>query len=97
LKVVPNVRWGDRRTYDFVFEGLPKNATVAVSTHGCIRERVERHYFRNGLAKMVEALEPRSIINHGQTPDDIFGRYKKDGIEVVEMPCHALAIRRRPL
>jgi hypothetical protein len=76
LKIVPNVRWGDVRTYGFVFEGLPRDASVAVSTLGCIKERLERRYFQEGLARMVEKLKPRSIINYSQAPDDIFGEYR---------------------
>ena len=45
VDIVPNVRWGDERTYDFVFEGLPHGGTVAVSTNGCIQNKLDRHYF----------------------------------------------------
>jgi hypothetical protein len=97
LNVVPNVRWGDQRTYGFVFEGLPQGASVAVSTHGCIRESLDRRYFQAGLARLVDELQPSTIINHGRTPDDIFGWYKKAGIDIVEMPCYAQVVRQRSL
>jgi len=41
IKIVPNVRWGDERTYNFAFDGVPCGGTVAVSSHGCIKSREE--------------------------------------------------------
>ena len=83
---MPNVRWGDERTYEFAYEGLPQGGTVAVSTNGCLRKKADREYFKAGLARMVEALKPETIINYSATPEEIFGPYTDSGIEVIELP-----------
>jgi len=85
LNVIPNVRWGDERTYAFCFDGIPKYSPVAISTNGCIRNDLDRQYFKAGLRKMVAVLMPSVIINYSYTPDDIFKPYKKAGIEIVQL------------
>ena len=37
VEVIPNVRFGDERTFSFCFDGIEENKTVAVGTHGCIK------------------------------------------------------------
>ena len=37
IPVIPNVRWGDERTYDLCCAGVPRNSTIAVGSHGCIK------------------------------------------------------------
>ena len=34
---------------------------------------------------MAELLEPQTIINYCTKPDDIFGEYEKQGIEVLTL------------
>ena len=48
IKIIPNVRWGDERTYDFAFEGLEKGGNFAVSTNGCLQDKFNREYFAKG-------------------------------------------------
>lgn len=94
VPIIPNVSWGDERTYDFVFEGLPNDGTVAVSTNGCIQGKLDRYYFKKGLQKMVDVLSPATIINYRQTPADIFDSYKKLGISIVHIENFAITVRR---
>ena len=93
VNIVPNIRWGDERTYEFVFEGIEQGGTVAVSTNGCIQGKLDRYYFKKGLAKMVEVLKPNTIINYSSTPDDIFGEYKDQGIEIIHIENYAITVR----
>ena len=54
IEVIPNVRFNDERTYNFCFDGIEKNKTVSVSTHGCIRSRVDRDYFKKDLQSLLK-------------------------------------------
>ncbi|MDR0221771.1 MAG: DUF4417 domain-containing protein [Lachnospiraceae bacterium] len=85
INTVPNVRWGDERTYGFVFEGLPKGGTFAICTNGCIETKLDRYYFKKGLAKLVELCQPDTIVNYSSDADDIFGRYREQGIEIIAL------------
>lgn len=82
LYVIPNVRWGDERSYlplfdeiPFAFAGIQKNHIVSISTHGCLKGSENKRYFREGLRQMINYLEPKVVIVHGKMPDDIFGEF----------------------
>lgn len=83
IDIVHNLRWGDERSYDFAFEGLEQGGSVAVSTYGCVRDKLDKYYFKKGLARMVKVVRPDTIVCFSYTPEDIFGEYRAAGIEIV--------------
>ena len=83
VKVIVNVRWGDRRTHRVCCDGVPRGCTIAVGTVGALGNAEDRAYFERGLAYVVRRLVPRAIVVYGTAPDAIFGRYRDAGIEVV--------------
>ena len=97
INIIFNIRWGDERTYDFVFDGITKGGTVAISTNGCIRDKLDRHYFKKGLAKMIDIVAPDTIVNYSYTPDDIFKKYKDKGIKIAKIENYRLTINNKAL
>jgi len=95
VNVIPNIQWGDERTYAFCFDGIPKHSPVAISTYGCIQDRLDRHYFKLGLRKMLAVLRPSAIINYSNMPDDIFGPYLKAGLPIAHIPNRHDTVRGR--
>ena len=87
ISVIPNVRWGDERSYDFCFDGLPTNSVVAVGTNGCLRNSDDRELFRLGLDEMCRRLTPQHILVYGPTPEDMFRKHIEDGINIVPYPA----------
>lgn len=83
IEIIPNVRFADERTYDFAFSGIDKNSTIAVGTHGCIRTKEDKFYFKNGLEELVKQLCPKTIIVYGEAPDTIFKIYEDKGINII--------------
>lgn len=77
LKVIPNVRWGDSRSYKFCFEGLEKNGTYAIGSYGQIKNKENRYYFEKGLEEFFKRLNPKKVYVYGSMPESIFGKYKK--------------------
>lgn len=59
LSVIPCVSWSDSQSFDFCFDGLPHNATLAVGLNGCKHSRMA---FMSGYNAMLKALTPRTII-----------------------------------
>lgn len=60
LYVIPNIRWGDERTYTtelfgekVAFLGVSKHSIVSVRTYGQIKTKESKFYFREGLAAMI--------------------------------------------
>jgi hypothetical protein len=72
IYVIPNVRWGDERSFEFCFQGIPTNDIVCISTHGCIRGEENKYYFRLGLEEMLKVLKPQTVLVHGTMPDEVF-------------------------
>lgn len=76
IKVIPNVRWGDSRSYEFCFEGLEKEATYAIGSYGQIKKKENRYYFEKGLEEFFKKLNPEKVYVYGTMPDSIFKRFK---------------------
>ena len=76
IPVIPNIRWSDESSFDYCFLGVPRGYIVAISTHGCIREKWQRDVFKLGLEAMLFEIDPSAVIVHGFMPDDIFGDFK---------------------
>ena len=62
VDIIPNVQWGDERSYSFCFDGIPKGSTVAVSTNGCIKNRLDKR--RHAGIDERRNLHERSGVNH---------------------------------
>lgn len=73
--VIPNVRWGDERSFEFCFQGLPTNDIVCISTHGCIKGEENKYYFKLGLEEMLVVLKPQVVLVHGSVPDEVFSDF----------------------
>lgn len=84
LYVLPNIRTSDERSYNFCCNGVMPEGTICVGSHGCLRIREEKDYFVKGLHVIVKNLKPSNIVVYGATPDDIFGRYKEQGINILQ-------------
>ena len=83
IKVIPNIRWGDRRTYEFCCLGARKYSVIAIGSHGLIKIKKERKYFAEGLEYIVSTLHPTAIVVYGTAPREIFDRYEEDGIRII--------------
>lgn len=82
IPVIANVRFADERTYEICCTGVPKNSTIAIGSHGCVKLKQEREYFQRGLEFVVNKIQPRTIVVYGSAQDLIFEPYKNAGIEI---------------
>ena len=80
LYVIPNVRWGDERTYtcDFLpeplaFLGIERHSIVAVGSYGLVKTAEEKRHFKAGLTAMLDWLEPEVVLIYGSAPESVFG------------------------
>lgn len=65
FNVVFNIRWADYRTYDLVFFGIEKHSTLAIGSHGLIKNPENRQIFMDGFLEMIKRLEPSCLIIYG--------------------------------
>lgn len=83
VAVIANIRYADRRTYEFCCDGISSNSTIAIGTYGTIKNKEDRYFFCEGLSVVVKILSPKNIVVYGSAPSSIFGEYEKAGIKIV--------------
>ena len=71
IQIIPNVRWGDERTYEFAFEGIDKWGVVAVGAQGGYNNNENTRYFESGFYKMLDVLDPETILCYGDLSDSL--------------------------
>ncbi len=84
VRIIPNIRFGDRRTYHICCIGIEKHCIISIGSHGNLKNRLDREIFINGVDRIVKILEPRVLIIYGAAPDKYFSRYKDAGIRIVQ-------------
>lgn len=72
-KVYPTITWGYMDSYEWCFDGEPFRGTVCVSTVGVTKDKAMRKMFLDGYEKMLEVLEPKTILFHGIIPKECGG------------------------
>jgi hypothetical protein len=71
IPTIPNVRYGDERTYDFCFDGIPKNSIIAIGMHGCAKHPMDIKYHQSGIEETINRLHPCMILLYGAVPGEI--------------------------
>lgn len=89
VTVIPDVAWSDKRSYNYCFDGLPKNSTVCVSSVGMTRTNEKKKIMIDGWEEMMKRIEPKNIILYGEQLPEFTGniirfnscieQYKKEG------------------
>lgn len=88
IKVIPTISWSDESSYEWCFDGEPKNSIVAVSDLGCKRNREVNLAFRRGYHEMLNRLTPTKVLFYSRsfTNNDYEGpvKYIRCGTGLVE-------------
>jgi hypothetical protein len=71
IPVIPNIRTGDERSYDFCFLGVPQNSVIAVGMHGCVKQKDDLYYAVKGIRETIKQLQPRAIVIYGALPIEV--------------------------
>ena len=58
VKVLPNGRFSDERTYDIACAGVKKNSTITFSTYELMKIKKEKEIFKKGLDYVIRKLTP---------------------------------------
>lgn len=65
ISCIPVAGWAGEESFEFCFDGLPENSTVAVSTNGCFSKEGMECY-RRGFSEMCRRLHPARVIVVGK-------------------------------
>lgn len=93
--VITNVRFGDSRTLSPSCAGTPTHASIAIGTHGCLRDVQNRQHLMQGLPYIIERLQPQTIIVYGSAPDAIFSQYRAAGIQIIQFDSDCAIAHRK--
>lgn len=94
VSVIPNIRWGDERTFELSCAGVKKHGVIAVGSHGCIKLVNDRKFFIDGLKYIMDTLKPEVLVVYGTTPDEIFKTYKEKGVEILQFDSDFMQSRK---
>lgn len=83
IKVITNIRFGDSRTYKTCCIGVPKNSTIAIGTHGCMKSRESREILENGLTYVLNTLHPTNLIIYGTASSFIVDLCQKQNTQLI--------------
>ena len=72
-RVYPTVTWSDERSLEWCFDGEPAYATVCVSSVGMMKKKEDRILFMRGYDRMLEVLQPETILFYGSVPKECDG------------------------
>ena len=77
LDVIPDVVWGDEKSFNYCFLGIPEGGTVAVSTVGVKTDKywngAQGEMFRAGYNEMIRRLHPSTILFYGDMIEGLEG------------------------
>lgn len=85
IRHVPNVSWGDWRSFSWCFDGIEPGKTVAVSSHGCIGTREDKRRFLDGLSEMLAVLRPPSVVFHGRRFSEAAELLSEAGVRIIPL------------
>jgi len=83
ITVIPNIRYGDKRTYDLCCDGLSQGGVIAIGTHGTVKNKRDRMILIEGLPVVINRLKPESLVIYGTAPGEVFDDYKRQGIRII--------------
>ena len=81
IDVIPGVVWGEEKSYEFCFDGIPMRGTVAVSgiskTYNRAWNGKDDNLWKKGYDEMMRRLEPTTVLFYGSVPDWAYGNIIK--------------------
>jgi len=84
IQIIPNIRFGDERTYQLCCDGIEKHSVISIGSHGTIKNRQDRYIFFKGLDVVINFLEPSTVIIYGAAPIIYFQKYQDIGIKIIQ-------------
>lgn len=73
MLVIPTVSWSEKTTFDFCFDGLPKESTLSISTVGVKQNGEAFDIWKDGVDEMIKRLSPKRLLVYGGQVDYDYG------------------------
>lgn len=66
IEVIPTACWSTPDMFDFCFDGIPDDSTVAISSVGVRTNPKDQALFRAGIKELIHRKRPQLILAYGQ-------------------------------
>ncbi|AXH48778.1 hypothetical protein SEA_STEAMY_1 [Mycobacterium phage Steamy] len=66
VEVIPTACWAGPETFDFCFDGIPTESTVAITSMGIRASEIDRSLFRDGVKELISRTNPQLILAYGR-------------------------------
>ena len=78
INVIPTIGWSRPDSFDYCFDGIPRDALVCISTVGMFFDKEHRKKFVDSYHKALDIITPKKILFYGKLYPEID---VPDGIE----------------
>ena len=79
--LIPNLRFNNKKSYDFCFDGIEYGSIVCLSIVGLCSKPADVLNLINGLHETIERIMPKRIILYGECTDKKFNLIFKECID----------------
>lgn len=66
IKVIPTIEWVWPESYEWCFDGEPRNAIISISSCGCMHEKLATTLFKRGCEEAIRRLNPTQVLWYGK-------------------------------
>ena len=73
--VIPTASFAGEETWDWCFDGLPHNSTVAITTNSVLSDIEAKRVFTGGFNAMMKSINPKEAVICGNYPSWIQEKY----------------------
>lgn len=91
--MIPTAGFGPERTWEWCFDGLPMNSSLAITTNGTLNDPEARRIFVGGVDALVYLKQPANLIVCGKYPDWLDTKYPD--INIVGIPSFSQQWQKR--
>lgn len=71
INVIPTVGWTRPDSFEYCFDGMPRDSLVCISTVGMFFDKEHRKKFVDSYHKALDILTPKKILFYGKLYDEI--------------------------
>ena len=69
IKVIPSASWGNADSFEYCFDGLPENSTIAIGHVAIGKDKDRKRLYRMGVESLVESKHPSRLVVYGSPLD----------------------------
>lgn len=90
---IPTAGFGGENTWDWCFDGLPENSTLAITTNGILSDPEARRIFVGGVDSLINKKNPHTLVVCGNYPKWLDTKYPQ--VKIIQIPNYSQIHRER--